>query len=406
MVLLLQNVLQRLTTGALNQFITYFDELTEAALLLYLIFTALHGFTLNSHEKKIFVFYCVYIVITIISSFSGYAGIGTIILDCFVCMKFMIYYWGGMELSKKRVLDGKKAYACLNTLCKILSVFLFVLSLHDLFMTPFFEKYDYRFFTYSLELCFQHPTYLAAFCVTCMAVLAYGMKYDKGNLKYIVLLSVVTCLTFRTKAIVAIVVIWAIYFSSVKYKLPVKGIVLVFIACIAVYLGMGQIESYYTVGTSVPIRLKLLQDGISIAQNHFPLGAGFGSFGTTVAYESGSAFYYSLGYMTGYYKGQPIGDGFWPGVFAESGWIGSIFFIIVIAMMFIDSFKRLSQDKFAGWCMLSILFYAIIASTAETAFFNPATAFMFIIYGIVANRKNDESETDYERVECVDSKTK
>lgn len=39
--------------------------------------------------------------------------------------------------------------------------------------------------------------------------------------------------------------------------------------CAALYFGMGQIETYFSVGTSVPIRLKMLRDGISIAQRYF-----------------------------------------------------------------------------------------------------------------------------------------
>ena len=37
--------------------------------------------------------------------------------------------------------------------------------------------------------------------------------------------------------------------------------------------------------------------------------------------------------------------------------------------MVLDSIKRLNENKYSGWTMLSILSYAIIASTAETAFF-------------------------------------
>lgn len=55
--------------------------------------------------------------------------------------------------------------------------------------------------------------------------------------------------------------------------------------------------------------------------------------------------------------------------------------------MVLDSIKRLNENKYSGWTMLSILSYAIIASTAETAFFNPATAFMFIVYGIASDRR-------------------
>ena len=224
-----------------------------------------------------------------------------------------------------------------------------------------------------------------------MIVLMYCMKYNKHNMKYIIALAIVMCFTLRSKAIASVLIVFAIYFSCVKYKLKIKWLVLIGAVCFAVYFGMSQIEMYFTVGTNVPIRLKLLQDGINIAQQYFPLGAGFGTFGTTIAYNSRSMFYYQLGYMSGYYENQPVGDGFWPGIFAESGWIGSLLFVLVIIMMLIDSYKMINEDKYAAWCMLSVLAYAIIASTAETGFFNPATAFMFIVYGIAASEYGKKS---------------
>ena len=57
-------------------------------------------------------------------------------------------------------------------------------------------------------------------------------------------------------------------------------------------------------------------------------------------------------------------------------------FIVVVVTMLYQSFKRIKEEKYNGWCMISIITYAIIASTAESAFFNPAVAMMFIIYGI------------------------
>lgn len=55
---------------------------------------------------------------------------------------------------------------------------------------------------------------------------------------------------------------------------------------------------------------------------------------------------------------------------------------VIIIFTFIHNYNDL-------WTMLSILFYAIIASTAETTFFNPATAFMFIVYGIASDRRDN-----------------
>lgn len=385
-VLLFQKGLQRLSSGAVYQVITYSDEILEVVLFLMLC-CAVRGGAVNSRsETKILLSYSFWIGLTIVSSiFNGTASITTMILDCFVCIKFMVFYQGGRLLSKRNYFTSEGLYYYLNSACKIISVILLLLCIHDIFLAPFFEKFDYRYITYSLELCFLHPTYLAAVCMSCMAVLIYNMKYDPKNMRYIIMLTVVTLFTFRTKAIGALLIMFALYFSCVKYKLKTKWLLLMGATCVVVYLSLSQLETYFVAGTSVPIRLKLLQDGIRIAQQFFPFGAGFGSFGTTVAYESGSSFYYSLGYMSGFYANQPVGDAFWPGIFAPAGWVGTIFFIVAILLMVMDSIRRLKEDEYAGWCMLSILSYAIIASTAETAFFNPATAFMFIIYGIASD---------------------
>lgn len=388
LMLVLQKAFQRISTGTTNQIITYADEIIELMLAGFLVFVVVkYGIMLSAREKYIMLCYGLYTVFCIISTVGNdYVTPLIAILDCFVCAKFMIFYRGGLELSRRNIFDGKKMFAHLNTPCKMLAVFLVILSVHDWLFPAFFEKFDYRFFTYSLQLCFQHPTYLATLCLTCVAVLIYNMKYDKGNFKFVVMYAFVIFMTFRTKALAAIFIIFVIYFVYVRYKIPFKKILLAGMSCVVVYAGFGSIEKYFTEGATVPIRLKMMRDGISIAQSHFPLGAGFGTFGTTVAYENGSPFYYQLGYMSGYYYKQPVADVFWPGIFAEAGWIGTIFFALCILLMVLDSLDRIKSDPYAGWCMLSILVNAVIASTSETAFFNPATAIMFIIYGIVADR--------------------
>lgn len=387
LVLLFQKALQRISTGTIYRGITYLDEIAEVVMFCYIVRMAVEGkLHFSSRERNISTCYIIYILFCIISSINDYSDIHVKVLDCFVCMKFMIFYIGALTLAKYNRITREKVYSRLNRACKSISVVLLILVIHDLVLPAFFEKFDFRYFTYSLQLCFQHPTYLAAVCLTCMAVLILNMKYDKSNLKYIVFLSIITCLTFRTKAIAAVLIIWAIYFIYVRFQLPMKKLMLIGVAFVALYLGLGQFKTYFTEGESIPIRLKMMKDGITIAQQHFPIGAGFGTFGTTVAYEMKSPFYYEFGYMSGYYENQPVGDVFWPGIFAEAGWIGTFFFAICIVIMALDSLDRMKEDKFAGWCMIAILAYAIVASTAETAFFNPATGFMFIIYGIAASR--------------------
>lgn len=257
-----------------------------------------------------------------------------------------------------------------------------MVAVHDLILNPFFERQDFRVFSYSIKLCFQHPTYLAAACLMCISVLILGMKYNLNNLKYIILLSIVTVFTFRSKAIAGIFVVLTIYMVYVRRKLPIRKALLVFASFIVLYIGSEAFDMYFVVGNNTPIRLKLIMDGISIAKEYFPLGAGLATFGTTIAFDSRSAFYSKLGYLTGYYEGQAVGDTFWAGIFAEAGMIGMVLFTLVIIAILYQALKKLKVEKYSGWCMSSIIIYAIIASTAESAFFNPAIAMLFIIYGI------------------------
>ena len=389
LIMLFQMAFREISVGVINQFFTFFDELIEVCILLFILNIFKKRTFVSRDEKRILFFYCCYIIITFLSSvfFIGYASPSTIIMDFFVCSKFIVFFIGGVELSRKNIISDKSLCYILNSPCKIIAVFLFLLSIHDLLLPPFWDKYDFRYFTYSLRLCFQHPTYLAAVCIACMVILMNNMSYGAKNIFYIFLLSVVTCFTFRSKALVSIFAFWAVYFSCIKYKLPFKILILIGIGFISFYLGLDQLEKYFIARSVVPIRLKMLQDGISIAIQHFPFGAGFGTFGTTVAFSSGSKFYYDLDYMSGYYKDQPVGDAFWPGILAESGVFGTVFFAFTILWMVIYSLKILKVNKYSGWCMLSILIYSIIASTAETAFFNPATAFMFLFYGVSSIEK-------------------
>ncbi|MBE6719229.1 MAG: hypothetical protein E7571_01055 [Ruminococcaceae bacterium] len=384
----MQNALQMTVPPSLLQIVTYYDEAFQIFIILYLVYVmSKKRISISYAERIMIVFYSLYLLMCFLSSIlNNYATIMVIILDAFVCIKFFIFYRGAFELSRQGVVDTKTFYEHTNLAAKIISIVLLLYSVHDLFFNPFFKKYDFRFFTNSLQLFFYHPTYLAAFCMLMISVLILNMQYAKSNMYYIIILSVITILTFRAKAIAAIFIIILIYFVFIKYNLPFKGLLFVAAICVAIYLASSQFELYFTesAGRYAPIRLKMMRDGISIANSHFPLGAGFGTYGTTVAYANGSPFYYNLGYMRGYYKDQPVGDVFWPGIFAESGWLGSVFFAVTVVIMTALSVKKIKTNKYAGWCMLAVMTYAFSSSTSETGFFNPAIAFMFIVYGIAS----------------------
>jgi hypothetical protein len=386
--LLLQKSFQRVfTNGLAYQLITYMDELVEIIAILFIIYEIVkRRLKFNKIECRLLLCFAIYICIAAISSYIfKYQNLFISLLDLFMCIKFIVFYLIGKILCSIYKINSMFLYNNLNEPIRIFSAFLFFLSMHELFLSPFFEKYDYRYFTYSLQLFFIHPTYLAIVCITCASILAINMQFDKSNSIYIILLSIITLLTFRTKAIAAVAIMLALYLYFIKLKLKSRLFMLILLSILVTNIGKEQYNIYYRADNYIPIRLKLLKDGIEIANMHFPLGAGFATFGTTIAYDYKSEFYYNLGYMSGYYLGQPVADGFWNGILAQAGWIGVILFSIVIFFMITLALKQLKCNEYNGWGMLILLLYCIISSTAETAFFNPALAIVFIIFGIASD---------------------
>ena len=372
--LVFQKAMQRvISSGILFQAVTYLDEVTEiVAIIIIIRALAKKQLKLSKYEVAIGVAFTIYFAFCTVSTIvNSYMGIFTSVLDAFVCLKFMVFYFAGKSLIASKALTLKKTYDILNVPCKQVSVILLILAIHDLILPPFFAKYDYRFFTNSLMLGFQHPAYLAIVCLTVICVL-------------------VTILTFRSKEMAAVLIILLLYIMFVKYKFQGNALVLAPIAGLAIYFSSDQFDKYFTVHDYTPMRLKLIQDGVKIANQHFPFGSGFATFGTTVSYEYNSPFYQSLGYYSKLYIDQQVvADAFWHGIFAESGWLGTAAFIVAVLLMAVDSVSKAKTHPYAGWCMLSIMLYSFIASVASTSFFNPAIALMFIIYGIASEDRDD-----------------
>lgn len=391
--LVFQKAMQRvISSGILFQAVTYLDEVTEiVAIIIIIRALAKKQLKLSKYEVAIGVAFTICFAFCTVSTIvNSYMGIFLSVLDAFVCAKFMVFYFAGKSLIASKALTLKKTYDILNVPCKQASVILLLLALHDLIFPAFFAKYDFRFFTNSLMLGFQHPAYLAIVCLTVICVLALNMRYDQSNLKYIFMMSVVTILTFRSKEMAAVLIILLLYIMFVKYKFQGNALVLAPIAGLAIYFSSDQFDKYFTVHDYAPMRLKLIQDGVKIANQHFPFGSGFATFGTTVSYEYNSPFYQSLGYYSKLYIDQQVvADAFWHGIFAESGWLGTAAFIVAVLLMAVDSVSKAKAHPYAGWCMLSVMLYSFIASVASTSFFNPAIALMFIIYGIASEDRDD-----------------
>ena len=109
------------------------------------------------------------------------------------------------------------------------------------------------------------------------------------------MLTVVMILTFRTKAIIAVLVLYMFYLYFVKFNF--RSLLPVGVGAVggAVYFGYDSLYKYY-IRNDTAARKILTEDSVNIANKYFPLGSGFGSFGSNIAAQYYSKLYLRLGY--------------------------------------------------------------------------------------------------------------
>lgn len=183
---------------------------------------------------------------------------------------------------------------------------------------------------------FGHPGWAGqALALMSAAAFAYGVAFGANRWSRALLaLSIpATVLTQRRKAILGLVgALWAVAVSdrgARRRALPV--LVVVFIAVLGV-AGRDIVHAYqatyseYIRDASDAPRTMLYRAAADIATNDFPLGAGLGRFGTSVAFDHYSPIYYDLGFNRYYGFAPKTGnfatDTYWPGIIGEAGWFG------------------------------------------------------------------------------------
>jgi len=372
---------------------SYADEI----IVLILIFWALFA----RDEKKVGLDECKSLialgflcVLGLIGNFVfGYqSSTFAIVVDLFTCVKIFVAYY-----SARIVLRGRGR--CLRAFQVVGKIFLFAavcgLILHVLGVVQLGSG-RVMFGIPCYQFIFSHPTNLAAYCVGFAALMFVDEKPKTG---WLILACVVLVSTQRAKAIaMAFVLLFFLFYSAAKRddRKPSKFVFL-FLGAGAIFLGMDQIQEYFL--TSTAARSLLMQDGLAIAGQLFPLGSGFATFGTYMSGEYYSPLYYEYGLNTvwGLWPSNPVfvSDSFWPAIMAQFGFIG----LVVLVYLLVETGKSIAADaakkgiRFAAFGTIPI--YLLILSTSDASFFNFYGPFYALtIAAIVCRDRQEERPGD------------
>lgn len=136
---------------------------------------------------------------------------------------------------------------------------------------------------------------------------------------------------------------------------------------------------------------------VRLANDHFPLGSGLGTFGSAGAMIFDRSLYFELGFQSYWWflKKNFLMDTYWPNFVAETGWIGALFMLCSFACLGKLSIncvtKSVTPDQriFATLALMGMGFMLML-SLSSPAFQDPS---LFLIPGVwigIAHRMLDD----------------
>lgn len=364
---LLQNVVA--------QYVPIFDYIDEVyaisgiVLLFYRVFRGRIGIKIKRN---------VFLILFLVYSFVCFLGniiykyqpLNIVLVDFFTNFKFfgaiitslVLFRNLNYDLDKRKVLK----------ITRVCSVILFVLLLIDIPL-QIFHSDGYRYGFRAEQLIYVLPTYLAGAEAFILGLLL--MFFDKKNYKYMIMALVVLASTLRSKAMAGALIFLVILYVVEIRKKRFKTWHIVAIALIGLSVAWSQIQFYYVELSGASARSLLTLTSVKIAKDYFPIGTGFGTFASHSAAVIYSPVYFKYG-LNNFWElsnANPRGyfdDTFWPIIIGQSGVIGSIVYVWLLAKIFITNIMVRNLNKHMYATVLFIFGYLIISSTSEPSFNN------------------------------------
>lgn len=317
---------------------------------------------LNKNEKRIIYIFLIILLIGVLGNiiYGHQKNCFAIISDAFGWIKF----FGIFIFLLKIIKEDNKYYLISVHIAKLITIFGVFFEILNLLnfvnLTPGYDRFGIHSFSF-----FTHPSATASLFATIVCIFLYRRQQNKV---FLIMALILETLTFRFKAIGFVIMV---LFLFIFMKKKISYFKVLCLTIIVVLISWNQITFYFL--NSEASRAVALNTSFQIANEYFPLGSGFASFGTAASGKYYSTIYYKYnlnnrwGFMENNYS--YIGDGGWATIIGQFGWLGFLLFIILIILLWkIISNKVSDIDKKEIIPFLSLIGYILIASTNENFF--------------------------------------
>jgi len=199
-------------------------------------------------------------------------------------------------------------------------------------------------------------------------------------------------LSGKEKSYGAIFAFIVLYYMIVHRKVQTKVRYILYMAVPVVILAWDKIYYYYIQGHGKYAKSIMTSISLQIAKDYFPIGTGFGTFGSTYAAKSYSPVYYLYGIADnpelGVNSKQYLTDLFWPILFGETGILGTLLYCSLIFILFIRIQRVFYYNKTKYLLLIYMFIFMMMTTFSEAGFMQPVV----MVYAFVMGALLEEYE--------------
>lgn len=362
----------------------YFDEVFALFLLVISTIQLIVGKQPKS-SLKLFVTMVLILVIGISSNFvSKYqVSLSPILIDAFSVIKIIPIF-----IVFKDIVEFKVVRKACNNIALLLYIYIIAAMVGYVLTLAGYSNFllGTRYGLPQYKFIYENPGIFGYILISIFGIIYLSnQNYKKIFLFLICLLSIVTLK--GPQIIFSLGVIFFYLFK--KRNIQLKFYHFIILGIIIVLISGYQIKEYLLNDTSA--RYLLTKYGFVTANNTFPFGSGFATYGS----EMSRRYYSKLYYIYGFNKvwglnleySYFINDAYWQMIFAQLGYFGAVICIYLYIKIFkIIKFNSDSKDKF----YIYAVYIAFLVGSIGSAYLTHATGvFAFIFLGSLSKVTKD-----------------
>ncbi len=302
--------------------------------------------------------------------------------------------------SVKYVLNSKEKQQTIDMMVPIAKLYLIVNSflalISQIIPTPFALSERYGLKSYHFLFTFSQQYSTVTFIMLGAIVCCTNMPEKKRRF-YIVLGCIAAVASLKSFSIIFTAVFIALTFFYKRYStINIKFIIpmVIFLVLLSSY----QIDAYLTNENSP--RRVFIDYAIIDANQHFPLGSGFGTFGSSEAAKHYSPLYYQYGFTVrwGMSPDNPkyLVDTYWPTVIGQLGYFGGIAFITMYVRIFLSlNYSKLESNRRA---FLYAMFAQYMVHALGSAILQSSTGFLGFMMMSLCTVVDEEKENKGQKI--------